>query len=278
MCRGLKWAQFQAGFKYESGEIGRHPNMKKAVQHYKLSAEQNHPPGLLNLARLYSDGVPGVIKRSTMKAMGYLQKAADLGNFHAQANIARMLYQFEQCGLDADYPKAVKYATLASHYATATDKIAAAEANSILGFLFLDGNHELYSSVNLATHYLGLAVKNGTASYDGLTEFKYCDALVQQNENLYPYHLTGFNAIPRVMFWLRKSLTAGQSAAKNVINNFESREKGKCSACNASEDKAAAGKKFLRCGRCKLYHYCSKECQMKAWNAGHKVDCKSVYC
>eukprot|EP00984_Skeletonema_dohrnii_P030150 scaffold21369_cov153-Skeletonema_dohrnii-CCMP3373.AAC.5 len=28
---GLKWAQFQAGFKYESGEIGGHPNMKKAV-------------------------------------------------------------------------------------------------------------------------------------------------------------------------------------------------------------------------------------------------------
>jgi len=247
--------------------------MKKAVQYYTLSAEQNHPPGLLNLARLYSDGVPGVIKRSTMKAMGYLQKAADLGNFHAQANIARMLYQFEQCGLDADYPKAVKYATLASHYATATDKTTAAEANSILGFLFLDGNHELYSSVNLATHYLGLAVKNGTASL-----FKYSEALVQQNENLYPYHLTGFNAMPRVMFWLRKSLTAGQSAAKNVINNLESREKGKCSACNASEDEAAAGKKFLRCGRCKLYHYCSKECQMEAWNAGHKVDCKSVYC
>eukprot|EP00985_Skeletonema_marinoi_P001503 scaffold595_cov75-Skeletonema_marinoi.AAC.1 len=275
MCRGLKWAQFQAGFKYESGEIGRHSNMKKAVQHYKLSAEQNHPPGLLALARLYSDGVPGVIKRSNMKAMGYLQKAADLGNFHAQANIARMLYQFEHCGLDADYPKAVKYATLASHYAT--DKTSAAEANSILGFLFLDGNHDS-SSVNLATHYLGLAVKNGTAAFHGLTEFKYSEALVQQNENLYPYHLTGFNAIPRAVFWLRNSLTAGHSAAKNVINNFESREKGKCSACNASEDEAAAGKKFLRCGRCKLYYYCSKECQMEAWNAGHKVDCKSVYC
>ena len=253
--------------------------MKKAVKHTMLAAEQNHPPALVHLGLLYSEGVPGLIKISIAKAMEYFKKAADLGNFHAQLNVALTLQQCEQFGLKADYPAAVKYATLARHYATGKDNSTAAAAASILGFLFLDGNHGHDSSVNLATHYLGLAVKNGAAvRFHGLTEFKYSDALVQQNENLYGYDLTGFNAIPRAMFWLRKSLAAGQSEAKNVINNFESRETGKCSACNASEAEAAAGKKFLRCGRCKLYCYCSKECQMKAWSAGHKVDCKSVYC
>jgi len=29
-----------------------------------------------------------------------------------------------------------------------------------------------------------------------------------------------------------------------------------------------------RCSRCKVAHYCSRECQVKAWKAGHKYTCK----
>ena len=93
--RGVAWAQFQAGAKYETGEdgigVGGRPNMKKAVQHYLLSAEQNHPPALLNLGRLHSEGVPGLMKKSMTKALEYYQKAADLGDFRSMMTIARML-------------------------------------------------------------------------------------------------------------------------------------------------------------------------------------------
>jgi len=272
--RGVAWAQFQAGGKYESGEIGGRPDMKKAVQLCLLSAEQNHPPALLHLGVLYTKGIPGLIKKSITKAMEYWQKAADLGNFHAQVNLALTLYKYEHFGVKADYPTAVKYATLAIHYAT--DTPTAASAASVLGFVFQGGNG-LTSSVNLATHYFGLSVKHDASPFSaGLVEYHYADCLVLQAEKLYPFLITGFNVLPRVAFWLEKSANAGQPPAKLSLKKLKANETGKCSACNASE--ASSGKKFLRCGRCKLYCYCSKKCQRESWNAGHKVDCKSVYC
>ena len=33
--------------------------------------------------------------------------------------------------------------------------------------------------------------------------------------------------------------------------------------------------KLMACARCKTFHYCSRECQVKHWKAGHKVDCKA---
>jgi TPR repeat protein len=250
--------------------------MKKAVQHYLLSAEQNHPPALLALGRLHVKGVPGLIKNSATKALEYYQKAADFGNFHAMVNIVFTLYAAEKLGVKADYPTAAKYATLASHYAT--DKKTAAAAASFLGLFFYDydGTVGLPSSVNVATHYLGLAVKYDASPFEaGFIEMHYSKCLVHQAENIYPFHLTGFNSFPRALFWLEKSANAGQPSAKSLLKEMKAREAGKCNACNATE--ASSGKKFLRCGRCKLYYYCSKKCQMNSWNAGHKVDCKSAY-
>ena len=248
--------------------------MKKAVKHYLLSAEQNHPPALTALAVLHMKGVPDLIEKSSTKALEYELKAADLGNFHAMANIALRLYRSGQLGVNADYPMAVKYATLARHYAT--DDKTAAGAASLLGLFFQEGNG-LSSSVNLATHYLGLAVKHDESVFDaGFLEYHYSGCLMLQAENLYPgFQITGLNVFPRVLFWLEKSANAGLPPAKSAIKRLQAREAGKCSACKATE--ASSGKKFLRCGRCKLYCYCSKKCQMQAWNAGHKLDCKSVY-
>ena len=280
LFRGVAWAQFQAGGKYETGEVGMgvggRPNMRKAVQHYLLAAEQNHAPAFVHLARLHKEGVPGLIEKSSTKALEYELKAADLGNFHAMANIAVSLSQYKSCGLKADYPMAVKYATLASHYETENQTAAAAAA--VLGLFFLQDGTGLESSANLAAHYLGLAVKYDESPFSpGFVEHHYSDCLRQQAENLYHFHITGFNVFPRALFWLRKSSNAGWPAAKEAIESLKSDQagRGKCHACNATE--ASSGKKFLRCGRCKLYCYCSKKCQRESWNAGHKVDCKSVY-
>ena len=246
--------------------------MKKALQHYLMSAEQNHPPALLAMGQMHMDGIPGLIQKSVTKALEYYQKAADLGDFHAMVNIALTHYQEEKLGVKANYPEAVKYATLASHYAT-DDTIASAVG--VLGLFFQDGSG-LDSSVNLTAHYLGLAVKYDASPFDpGFLEQHYSRCLLLQAENLYPVHLTGFDVFPRVLFWLEKSADAGRSWSKDAVKRLQAREAGKCSACKATE--ASSGKKFLRCGRCKLYCYCSKKCQMQAWNAGHKVDCKSVY-
>ena len=42
-----------------------------------------------------------------------------------------------------------------------------------------------------------------------------------------------------------------------------------CAYCGNREKK-----KLKKCARCKSFCYCSRECQIKHWKAGHKVDCK----
>ena len=98
----------------------------------------------------YSEGVPGLIKKDIAKALEYYKKAADLsrqlpcpGEHSSYASSVRATWRVK-----ADYPTAVKYATLASHYATGKDDSTAA---SVLGLFFQDGNG-LTSSLTLATH------------------------------------------------------------------------------------------------------------------------------
>lgn len=43
-----------------------------------------------------------------------------------------------------------------------------------------------------------------------------------------------------------------------------------CGNCGVMEE---TGKKLLRCSRCKIAMYCSKDCQVKAWKSGHKREC-----
>ena len=44
-----------------------------------------------------------------------------------------------------------------------------------------------------------------------------------------------------------------------------------CSCCGKGSEKA-----LMACGACKLPRYCSQECQMKHWKAGHKKECKAL--
>jgi hypothetical protein len=53
-------------------------------------------------------------------------------------------------------------------------------------------------------------------------------------------------------------------------NAKETPKTGRCSYCN-SEDRPKT--ELKRCSQCKAVHYCSKECQVKDWKAGHKKDC-----
>jgi hypothetical protein len=45
---------------------------------------------------------------------------------------------------------------------------------------------------------------------------------------------------------------------------------GRCSYCN----KESPRMELKNCSRCKFVHYCSKECQIADWRAGHKKDCE----
>lgn len=47
-----------------------------------------------------------------------------------------------------------------------------------------------------------------------------------------------------------------------------------CDCCMKSRNDGGLRRVFSKCKRCRLAHYCSKECQAKAWNDGHMHRCK----
>lgn len=47
-----------------------------------------------------------------------------------------------------------------------------------------------------------------------------------------------------------------------------------CFVCKAKKT-SIEGAKLLNCARCKIAAYCSKECQVMDWKAGHKFDCQT---
>ena len=54
------------------------------------------------------------------------------------------------------------------------------------------------------------------------------------------------------------------------LESIELPRRYRCSYCHRMETER---EKFFKCGKCKLQMYCSKDCQRKAWLAGHKHEC-----
>ena len=87
-------------------------------------------------------------------------------------------------------------------------------------------------------------MKSDPAAFNGFAALSFSNALMGQSEELYGMHLNGRNVLPRSAYWLRKSIAAGHAGAKDILNNIESMEAGKCSACGEKEE--SSDKKFLR--------------------------------
>ena len=63
----------------------------------------------------------------------------------------------------------------------------------------------------------------------------------------------------------------GYNEAGERLKEWESFGQRYCANCSKE---AKTGEKFKQCSKCKAQWYCSKECQVEAWKAGHMKDCK----
>lgn len=63
------------------------------------------------------------------------------------------------------------------------------------------------------------------------------------------------------------SLKCCQDSTKALKSTIKTKS-FKCKNCGIS------GTSHMRCGQCRIYRYCSKDCQKKHWKAGHKEECQ----
>ena len=260
--RGVAWAQAELGTCMIEELKGFKKQKKAGLEWLNKAVAQDHPSAVYNLSKKYLFGVASVLDKSQEKANELLMRSANLGYAAANSLVAKFSVTGTQ-GFEQDPGEAIFRATVA-YALDASDELAATTA----GF-YLKSEQARELSPYLACYYLNIAANeetNGTACYF------YSDALHNLGKHLHnSREIPGYDVVPAAFFWLRKSRDMGYSPALGTLKKWESIGQSYCANC--SKD-VQPGEKFKQCSKCKAQWYCSKECQVEAWKAGHKKDCK----
>ena len=261
--RRVAWAQTSVGKRMIQGRMGFRKQKKAGLKWIEKAVAQNDPSALCYLSELYRDGLASVLEKSQEKANELLMKSANLGYAFANSLLAKFYFTGIH-GLNEDRDEAIFRATVA--YALDASNESAAMA---LGF-YQNSEQVREPSPYLACYYLNIAANKETK---GMAYYFYSSALDKLSKHLHNSHdqIPGFNVAPAAFFWLRKSRDMGYNLAWERLKEWESYGQRYCANCSKE---AKAGEKFKQCSKCRSQWYCSKECQVEAWKAGHKKDCK----
>ena len=260
--RGVAWAQAELGTCMIEELKGFKKQKKSGLEWLNKAVAQDHPSAVYNLSKKYLKGFSSVLRKSQDKANELLLKSANLGYAVANAELAGAYYSgtngFEKDPDEAYFRASVAYALDASN------KLAA----MMLG-LYLKLGQATEPSPYLTCYYLNIAANEDK---DGLSCYLYSQALWKLTPKLYNLGIVpGHNVAPTWFFWIRKSSDLGYNDARKQLTELEIIMQSKCGNCGKE---VQAGEKFKSCFKCKAQWYCSKECQVEAWKAGHKKDCK----
>ena len=260
--RGVSWAQKDVGTHMEKGSEVFKKQGKTGLEWIKKSAAQNYPPALYALSDIYREGMAPFLVKSQEKANELLLKSANLGACPANSELAKF-YLRGTDGFEADPDEFYFRASVAF---TLDDTNT--NAGGVLGTFHYNGDIP-EPSLYLACYYSNIAASEDTS---GKASYFYAVALESLTDHLHDQtFLPGSNVAPAMFFWLRKSCDLGYHEARKMLKNWESDWQRVCANCSKE---AETGEKCKQCSKCKAQWYCSKECQVEAWRAGHKQDCK----
>ena len=262
--RGVAWAQKDMGKCMIDGIKGFVKQKKAGLEWLDKAADRNYPPALYELSMSYRYGSGSSKRKSQEKANELLLQSANLGHSSANSELAAFYFDGTD-GFGEDRDEAYFRASVAF----ALDDTNYHAAHELWRFHH-DEQNVPESSLYLACYYLNIVANKDE---NGIASFSYSIALVelighlQSGQSLIP----GSNALPAIFFWLRKSRDLGHNHARGVLKKWECDGQRYCANCSKE---AQTGEKFKQCSKCKAEWYCSKGCQVDAWKAGHKNDCK----
>ena len=204
-----------------------------------------------------------MLRKSEEKANELLLKSANLGCAPANSVLALFLLGGKN-GFEEDADRAYFRASVAYAINDSDEKAA-----TLLGLFHRNGDVS-EPSAYLACYYLNIAANEDD---DGIACYLYSKAIGELSNQLHDGEiwLPGFNVMPTVFSWARKSHDLGCFKARDWLKMLEGSGQSQCANCGKEAQGAV---KFKQCSKCKAQWYCSKECQVEAWRAGHKQDCK----
>ncbi|GAA5805837.1 hypothetical protein HPULCUR_011363 [Helicostylum pulchrum] len=91
----------------EKGILGQLCDSWQAYQNYMKAAEVNHAGAMLDLSRIYSHGIPGLLAAQKDIAFKWCRRSADLGFDQAEYVLGK--YYEDGIGVTPDFPLALEY-------------------------------------------------------------------------------------------------------------------------------------------------------------------------
>jgi tetratricopeptide (TPR) repeat protein len=126
------------------------------------------------------------------------------------------------------------------------------------------------SSTPVNLHYLRPAVEGGDTDVE--TMDYYAVLLLREAISYYGRSAIlapGHSPVPEAMFWYRQCSNMEERDANHPLVRLEREIRKHCAHCRAD---LPEGKQPC-CVECKAVYYCSRDCQVAHWKAGHKKDC-----
>ncbi|EJK74677.1 hypothetical protein THAOC_03633 [Thalassiosira oceanica] len=261
--RGVSWAQTDVGRSMIHGEGGFQKQAKAGLEWLNKAAAQDYPLALSGLSDLHREGLKSLVRKSQDKANKLMLKAANLGHAAANSELASH-YLSGTNGFEKNPDEAYFRASVAFALDSKSEQAA-----FYLGCFHYDKDVP-EPSLYLACYYLNIVACEDD---HGIACHLYSEAVLKLTEYLHDgcHANLGSNAVPAIMFWLRKSRDLGYEDEERLLEKGETICQSRCANCKKG---AQAGDKFKQCSKCKAQWYCSKECQVESWRAGHRKDCK----
>jgi hypothetical protein len=277
------WILSKVGSFYMSGmEKGLKKNVNRAIRLYKRAAELGNAEASETLAQIYDRGDLGPPKNK-QQARYYAEKGAHLGRPYAQDILSFMILDDPAPKDDPDHEeRQVHLLTCAAYQGSAHGRIHLARIYQRRYNRIKDQFHaDWKKNVQLALYWFGKAAES-ELEIPKLGALKANFALSRVASNLdvastFIWHprsrsirdpLTGFSHIP-FCTW---ALGRGGHYSTEVARYFTHSWNDICANCLLPHQEEQEPLKA--CARCKAFHYCSKNCQVEHWKAGHKNDCK----
>ena len=119
-------------------------------------------------------------------------------------------------------------------------------------------------------HYLRPAVEEGDTAVGVMNN--YAVGLLQMTAEYYGKTVIlapGYNPLPEALFWYRRSDKAQRPDADCPFAIMEQQIRQQCANCQITLE----SERKMCCVECKAAYYCSRDCQITHWKAGHKKDC-----
>jgi hypothetical protein len=243
------WAMFGVGCDFQCGR-GVSESKEMARLWYEKAAEQGYVDAQYILSVMHAKGEGG-LPVSMEKARLWCEKAAEQGHPKAQFGLGFRLGFMHYSG-EGGLPVSKEKARL--WYEKAAEQ-GHSNAQFALDLMHDNGEDGLPLSMEKARLW--------------------CEKAAEQGHPMAQYNLSVMHAKgeggpvskEHCFFWLGRVDEKGYEKATPFLDGLKSC----CFSCGKT-----GNMKLKCCARCKCAYYCSRECQVAAWNGGHKAACKQI--